>query len=51
KHGAGAYNWGSYSEMLDYIDDAPGAKPVKEKSIQLADDKEFAKRKRAVERN
>ncbi|KAJ2234556.1 hypothetical protein H4R99_005256 [Coemansia sp. RSA 1722] len=34
KHGAGPFNWGSYSGMIDYIDDAPGSAPVRDNRVQ-----------------
>ncbi|KAJ2707818.1 hypothetical protein FB645_000380 [Coemansia sp. IMI 203386] len=33
KHGAGPFNWGSYSGMIDYIDDAPGSAPVRDNRV------------------
>ncbi|KAJ1882223.1 hypothetical protein LPJ57_001082 [Coemansia sp. RSA 486] len=35
KHGAGPFNWGSYSGMIDYIDDAPGSAPVRDNRVQI----------------
>ncbi|KAJ1900508.1 hypothetical protein LPJ66_001421 [Kickxella alabastrina] len=48
KHGSGPFNWGTYSEMLNYIDDAPGSTPVTKNNIQVVDRTEFEERKRAM---